>query len=203
MVMILTYIVLFLVDSHGFNPLDAHVLKSIEQAACPVLMVIINVDVLSRLLPRRQKRAVSALTKLFTIGYNVADNILFGTDNSTPEFRRDWAVQWINRDNGIYDELDLPAETREKIKSHHADDAADVLDIFKKETGWSDKPADTGKSDVELLNEKRKKALTDSAGIPSKKVGRTTRQDTEETDDFDSAFAEGARKKEKQRSVRV
>lgn len=95
-----------------------------------------------------------------------------------------------------------PDEIKAKIKSHNAEDAADVLTAFKNETGWKGavaKPA--GKSEVELINERRNKALKASAGISSKKVGHSSRQDTESSDDFDSAFKDGSRQKEKQRSL--
>ena len=93
-----------------------------------------------------------------------------------------------------------PEEIQKKIKSHHAEDAAQVLDTFKDETGWGQKAkADTGKSEVELINQRRETALKNSAGISSKKVGRTAKQDAG-SDDFDSAFDDAARKKEKQRS---
>jgi predicted TIM-barrel fold metal-dependent hydrolase len=60
-----------------------------------------------------------AVTKIFTIGYTVADNVLFGTDNGTPEYSAKWATEWLTRDNALYDELALPAETREKIYSRN------------------------------------------------------------------------------------
>ncbi|RPI61233.1 MAG: hypothetical protein EHM48_06000 [Planctomycetaceae bacterium] len=56
-----------------------------------------------------------ALTKLFTIGYKVADNVLFGTDGRVPEYNSEWPRTWIDRDNAIYDELGLDQEQREKI----------------------------------------------------------------------------------------
>jgi len=96
--------------------------------------------------------------------------------------------------------VNAPAEIQAKIKSHHAEDAAHVLDTFKEQTGWGKTPlADKGKSEVELINQRRKKAVQNSAGISSKTVGRTAKRDTE-SDDFDDAFEAAARKKEKQRS---
>jgi len=92
-------------------------------------------------------------------------------------------------------------EIQTKIKSQESDDAVEVLNAFKKETGWTKTPPEpTGKSKVELITEKRAKNLQKSAGISSKKVGRSTRSDTESSDDFDSAFEDGAKKKEKQRA---
>lgn len=52
-----------------------------------------------------------ALTKLFTIGYDVAGNVLFGSDGLTSDYRGDWVRAWIERDNGIYRELALSETT--------------------------------------------------------------------------------------------
>jgi len=56
-----------------------------------------------------------ALTKLFTIGYKVADKVLFGSDCTVPEYGSEYARTWIDRDNAIYNELGLDQEQREKI----------------------------------------------------------------------------------------
>ncbi len=97
-----------------------------------------------------------------------------------------------------------PANVQAMIASTHAEDAIIVLDAFKQSTGW--KPGgekDTGKSEVERINERRAAALKRSAGISSKKVGRAVRQDMESDDDFDSAFAAAAREKEKRWANRI
>jgi hypothetical protein len=93
-------------------------------------------------------------------------------------------------------------EIQAKIKSKHAEDAIAVLDSFKESTGWKGMRQKPGKSEVELLNERRAAALRQSTGISSKQVGHSTRQDTGSSDDFDEAFKEGASKKEKERSFR-
>jgi predicted TIM-barrel fold metal-dependent hydrolase len=54
------------------------------------------------------------LTKLFTVGYDVKHNILFGTDCNT-DYRAEWSRKWQDLDNGIYDELGICAETRQCI----------------------------------------------------------------------------------------
>jgi predicted TIM-barrel fold metal-dependent hydrolase len=54
------------------------------------------------------------LTKLFTVGYDVKHNILFGTDCST-EYRVEWSKQWQDIDNGLYRELGVGDETRQCI----------------------------------------------------------------------------------------
>lgn len=86
-------------------------------------------------------------------------------------------------------------EIQAKIKSHHAEDAIDVLDTFKRETGYGGAPR---KSSVREIQERRQQNLRQSAGISSKRVGQpaVTNQDA---DDFDAAFEAGVRQKEKQR----
>ena len=55
------------------------------------------------------------LTKLFTIGYDVENNIMFGTDSIADDYNPHWVRSWIERDNAIYDELDVSEAVREKI----------------------------------------------------------------------------------------
>jgi predicted TIM-barrel fold metal-dependent hydrolase len=52
-----------------------------------------------------------ALTKLFTIGYDVQQNVLFGTDCCTDGYNMAWAREWMDRDRGIYKALGLTGET--------------------------------------------------------------------------------------------
>ncbi len=53
------------------------------------------------------------LTKLFTIGYDVGHNLLFGTDSSANSYRSEWTENWLNIDNGIMDELGVSVENRQ------------------------------------------------------------------------------------------
>ena len=55
------------------------------------------------------------LTKLFTVGYDVENNLMFGTDSVAADYDPDWVTGWIARDNGIYDELGVTEKQREKI----------------------------------------------------------------------------------------
>ncbi len=55
------------------------------------------------------------LTKLFTIGYDVPDNIFFGTDCDGEKYSFKWAKKWIDKDNSIYDKLGVPDKLRQKI----------------------------------------------------------------------------------------
>ena len=56
-----------------------------------------------------------ALTKLFTIGYPVADNVMFGTDCRANDYGTDHARDWIKRDSRIFKALGLPRATVAKI----------------------------------------------------------------------------------------
>lgn len=58
-----------------------------------------------------------ALTKLFTIGYKVENNVLFGTDINTEHCAFNYAKSWIDRDRAIYDSLGLDDSAKEKIFS--------------------------------------------------------------------------------------
>ena len=55
------------------------------------------------------------LTKLFTVGYDVENNIVFGTDSMANDYDVDWVSGWIARDNAIMDDLGVTDEVREKI----------------------------------------------------------------------------------------
>ena len=55
------------------------------------------------------------LTKLFTVGYDVDNNIMFGTDSITTDYNPEWVAGWIARDNAIYDKLGVTEEQRQKI----------------------------------------------------------------------------------------
>lgn len=55
------------------------------------------------------------LEKLYTIGYDVGDNILFGTDSSADVYTEDFVQSIIDRDNKIYEELGVSKENLEKL----------------------------------------------------------------------------------------
>ena len=64
--------------------------------------------------PRIYRRDL--LTKLLTIGYDVPDNIFFGTDSMVDNYNNgDWVSSWIDFDNKIYDELGVADRVRNKI----------------------------------------------------------------------------------------
>ena len=55
------------------------------------------------------------LTKLFTVGYDVPNNIVFGTDNRADAYNSDWCKRWLDIDNAIYKKLGVTEEIKEKI----------------------------------------------------------------------------------------
>jgi predicted TIM-barrel fold metal-dependent hydrolase len=57
------------------------------------------------------------LTKLFTVGYDIENNVLFGTDCSTGDYNHKWACEWMERDNKIYSKLGLDVSATDKIYS--------------------------------------------------------------------------------------
>lgn len=56
-----------------------------------------------------------ALTKIFTIGYDVENNIMFGTDCLAENYDSNWAKKWIELDNNIYRKLGISNEVKHKI----------------------------------------------------------------------------------------
>jgi predicted TIM-barrel fold metal-dependent hydrolase len=56
-----------------------------------------------------------ALTKIWTIGYKVENNVLFGTDGTNTHYPGDASTVIIATDNAIYNELALKPEIRQKI----------------------------------------------------------------------------------------
>ena len=57
------------------------------------------------------------LTKLFTVGYDVPNNMLFGTDNRTDDYNYTWTQKWLDIDNAIYEKLGVTEAIKEKIYS--------------------------------------------------------------------------------------
>ena len=54
-------------------------------------------------------------TKLYALGYNVGDNVMFGTDGTADNYRDKWAKHWLDLDGKILDELGVSLENREKL----------------------------------------------------------------------------------------
>ncbi|MBN1348247.1 amidohydrolase family protein [candidate division KSB1 bacterium] len=58
-----------------------------------------------------------ALTRLFTVGYDVNRNVLFGTDCTANDYNQAWVRKWINNDDAIYKKLGLDVSTLKGIYS--------------------------------------------------------------------------------------
>jgi predicted TIM-barrel fold metal-dependent hydrolase len=58
-----------------------------------------------------------ALKKLFTVGYDIEDNIIFGSDCFVENYNSKWTCEWIKRDNEIYSNIGLEAGILSKIYS--------------------------------------------------------------------------------------
>lgn len=55
------------------------------------------------------------LTKLYTVGYDVADNVFFGTDCSADQYNPGWAAKWMQTDGAILEELGADEEIFQKM----------------------------------------------------------------------------------------
>ena len=55
------------------------------------------------------------LTKLFTLGYDVGDNVMFGTDSTAHIYRTEWPEKWLSLDGEIMDLLGVSRKNREKL----------------------------------------------------------------------------------------
>ena len=56
-----------------------------------------------------------ALTKLFGVGYDVEDNVVFGSDCSADPYNDRWTRDWVARDRAIYEEIGVSESAQEKI----------------------------------------------------------------------------------------
>ena len=55
------------------------------------------------------------LTKLYTIGYDVGNNIMFGTDSDAADYSVSWAKKWLDIDNNILNTLGVSCEFKNKL----------------------------------------------------------------------------------------
>ena len=53
--------------------------------------------------------------KLFYIGYDVPNNIMYGTDCSVKDYNSEWTKKWLKIDNELFDKLGIPEKLRKKI----------------------------------------------------------------------------------------
>jgi predicted TIM-barrel fold metal-dependent hydrolase len=56
-----------------------------------------------------------ALTRLFTVGYDVRNNVIFGSDCEATAYNNQWTQQWIDRDCRIYAEIGLQDDTVQSV----------------------------------------------------------------------------------------
>lgn len=56
-----------------------------------------------------------ALTKLFKIGYDVENNVIFGSDCSTNSYNFSWVKKWVRNDRRIMRSLGLAPRVMEKV----------------------------------------------------------------------------------------
>lgn len=57
------------------------------------------------------------LTKLYTIGYNVGDNVMFGLDSCAVNWKLEWATDWLETDGIILRNLGVSKENLNKLYS--------------------------------------------------------------------------------------
>ena len=53
--------------------------------------------------------------KLFTVGYDVPNNVMYGTDCRTDKYRFEWTKKWLGIDTALFDKFGIPQKMREKI----------------------------------------------------------------------------------------
>lgn len=58
-----------------------------------------------------------ALTKLFTIGYDIRRNVIFGTDSHTDTYGGEWLSAWVERDTEIMREVGLEGPEIDRVFS--------------------------------------------------------------------------------------
>jgi predicted TIM-barrel fold metal-dependent hydrolase len=56
-----------------------------------------------------------ALTKIFTVGYDVTNNVFYGSDCTAGRYNSDYAKMWIMRDRGILEDLAVGEDVIENV----------------------------------------------------------------------------------------
>jgi predicted TIM-barrel fold metal-dependent hydrolase len=59
------------------------------------------------------------LTKIYTIGYDIENNIIFGADCSANHYNVNWTREWIERDTKILDELKVSKRDQDRLFSRN------------------------------------------------------------------------------------
>ena len=78
----------------------------------PGLSVEMFIDITPGTPPIYRKEA---LTKLFTVGYDVEHNVIFGSDCRANDYHVDSVRRWLQRDREILSQLDLAPETIDDV----------------------------------------------------------------------------------------
>ena len=60
-----------------------------------------------------------ALARLFTVGYDVAHRVMFGTDSNPHDYNVGWLREWVERDRTILAELGVDVATIEAVFAHN------------------------------------------------------------------------------------
>ena len=55
------------------------------------------------------------LRKLFTVGYDVPNNIMYGSDCSAGDYQYAWTKKWLAIDTALFDKFHIPPKMRQKI----------------------------------------------------------------------------------------
>lgn len=76
--------------------------------------------------PRIYRR--EALTKVFTVGYDVVHNVFFGSDCHAPDYGHEWAAEWVARDTSILQELGMDDYVLEHVFSKNLERFLGVSD---------------------------------------------------------------------------
>lgn len=58
-----------------------------------------------------------ALTDLFQTGYDVADNVIFGSDCAAPGYNASWTEEWLRRDEEILTDLGVEQDMLDKVRA--------------------------------------------------------------------------------------
>jgi predicted TIM-barrel fold metal-dependent hydrolase len=61
-----------------------------------------------------------ALTKVFTVGYDVAQHVVFGSDGWADQYDAGYFHEWKDRDDAIYDEVGVGPEVRRQVYHDNA-----------------------------------------------------------------------------------
>lgn len=88
------------------------VLNALSSGAAPSVEMFIDITPGTPEIYRRE-----LLTKLYTVGYDVENNVVYGSDCTYEGYNASWVRKWIGLDKGIYADIGLGGETVGKVFS--------------------------------------------------------------------------------------